>query len=94
MAGPERDSELEELRSENESLRAEILRLGEKIAELESRLSKGSQNSSLPPSLDRPGQKAEARKSRADRRAEERSANKEQRRLDMTLDEGQCSAVG
>ncbi|MGH9029860.1 MAG: IS66 family transposase [Acidimicrobiales bacterium] len=68
------------LHSENATLREEIERLGERIAELEHRLRKGSRSSSLPPSLDRPAQKAEARRSRAERRAEERKAGKEARR--------------
>jgi transposase len=86
MAGA-REEEFEILRLENEALaadnaalRAEVARLGNKLAELERRLKTSSQNSSLPPSLDRPAQKAEARKSRAERRAEERKENKETRR--------------
>ena len=85
MAGS--DDDLERLRTENEALvaenaalSAEVARLGDKIAELESRLDKSSKNSSLPPSLDRPAEKAAARTSRAERRAEERKANKESRR--------------
>lgn len=80
MAEPENDETLAALRAENAVLRAEIERLSAKILELEQRLSKGSQTSSLPPSLDRPAQKAEARKTRAERRAEERSASKETRK--------------
>jgi transposase len=87
VAASGQEDELRALRSENEvlvadnaALRAEVARLGDKISELERRLRTGSQNSSLPPSLDRPAQKAAARTSRAERRAEERKANKETRR--------------
>ena len=65
------------LRVENASLAAEIELLTRKIAELEQRLKKSSRNSSLPPSSDSPGERAEARQSRAERRAEERRQAKE-----------------
>ena len=72
--------ENEQLREENALLRAELEALRSRLAELEQRLAKSSANSSLPPSSDRPGQRAAARTSRAERRAEERAAQKEQRR--------------
>ncbi len=69
-----------ELLAENAALRAEVERLHARIAELEHLLRKGSLSSSLPPSLDRPAQKAVARKSRQERRAQQRSAGKQARR--------------
>ena len=82
MAAPRDDDSVsvEELQEENAVLRAEVERLSARIAELEHRLGKGSQSSSLPPSSDRPAQKAAASKSRAERRAEQRAAGKEVRR--------------
>ena len=80
MAEPTRDEQLEELFAELAALRAENETLRQRIAELERRLSLSSRNSSLPPSSDRPGDKAVARTSRAERRAEERRAGKEARR--------------
>ena len=80
MPGDDDSVSVEELRAEDAVLRAEVERLSARIADLEHRLRKGSQSSSLPPSLDRPAQKAEATKSRAERRAEQRSAGKEARR--------------
>jgi transposase len=46
------------------------------VAELDRRLGKSSRNSSLPPSSDSPGNRAEATKTRAERRAEEKRARK------------------
>ncbi len=45
---------VEDLQAENAALRPEVERLNARIAELEHQLRKGSQSSSLPPSLDRP----------------------------------------
>jgi len=46
------DQELKKLREENLALKELIVKLQEKIAELESRLNKNSQNSNQPPSSD------------------------------------------
>lgn len=70
------DAERESLEAENAALRAEIGRLTRRIAELEQRLDQGSKNSSLPPSADSPGQRADATKARADRRAEAKAKRK------------------
>lgn len=80
MAEPTRDEQVEKLLAELAALRAENETLRQRIAELERRLNLSSRNSSLPPSSDRPGDKAVARTSRAERRAEERRAGKESRR--------------
>ena len=66
------------LREENDALKAQIEEQGLKIAELEKRLGKSAQNSSLPPSSDSPGKRAEATKTRAERRAEEKRVRKAQ----------------
>jgi transposase len=47
------------------------------ITELEQRLDKGSKNSSVPPSADSPKKRAEATKTRADRRAEVKAKRKD-----------------
>jgi transposase len=73
MSDPEREhleTELEALRAISAAQVVEIERLTRRIAELEERLNQGSKNSSLPPSADSPRQRAEATKTRADRRAE------------------------
>ena len=54
----------------------EVERLTRKISELEQRLNQGSKNSSMPPSSDSPGQRAEATKKRSDRRAEDKARRK------------------
>lgn len=72
--------ESDELRATNVLLSAEIERLSEKITELEQRLSKGSSDSSLPPSLDRPGHKAQARQNRGAPRARSVCRNGSDRR--------------
>ena len=79
MAELPRDEQVEQLLAELAALRAENETLRQSIAELERRLNLSSRNSSLPPSSDRPGDKAVARSSRAARRAEERRAGKEAR---------------
>jgi transposase len=68
----DRGRSLKALVAENTALREENERLARKIAELEARLSKSSQNSSMPPSSDSPGTRAEATKIRAERRAEQK----------------------
>lgn len=69
-------AENEALRSENAQQASEIEHLTRRITELEQRLNQGSKNSSLPPSSDSPGQRAEATKTRADRRAEAKAQRK------------------
>lgn len=64
------------LAAENRALRGEIERLTRRIAELERKLGKSSQNSSLPPSSDSPGKAADATKTRTERRAEDKRARK------------------
>jgi transposase len=64
--------------AENTALRAEVEHLTRKVAELEKRLGKSSQNSSMAPSSDTPGKRAEASKSRAERRAETKASRKEE----------------
>jgi transposase len=64
------ESENEALRAVNTAQAAEIERLSRTVAELTKRLDKSSKNSSLPPSSDPPKHRAEATKTRADRRAE------------------------
>jgi len=80
MAEPTKDEQVEKLLAELAALRAENETLRQRVAELERRLNLSSRSSSLPPSADRPGDKAVARASRAARRAEERRAGKEARR--------------
>ena len=72
------EAENEALREENAKQAGEIERLSVKIAELEQRLNQGSRNSSLPPSSDSPKQRAEATKTRADRRAEAKAKRKDE----------------
>lgn len=77
----------EELVAENETQRltissqAELIaELQRKVAELEKRLGKSSQNSSMPPSSDSPGKRAEATRTRAERRAQEKRERKAEAR--------------
>jgi transposase len=70
------EAEIEALRAENARQAGEIEYLTRKIAELEQRLNLGSKNSSFPPSSNSPGQRAEATKARADRRAEAKAKRK------------------
>jgi transposase len=65
---------IEQLRTDNEALRAENASLRDRIAHLESELKKDSTTSSKPPSTD----PIEPRKSRAERRAEARAAQRRQ----------------
>jgi len=88
MSGAEREqvleAEIEALRLENatlagevESMRAENAALNRRVDELTRRLERGSKNSSLPPSADSPKNRAEATKTRADRRAEAKAKRKD-----------------
>lgn len=72
MPDDDRGRSLEALVAEKTALREENERRARKIAELEARLSKSLQNSSMPPSSDSPGKRAEATKIRAERRAEQK----------------------
>lgn len=81
---------VEELIAENRRLVAENRRLARRIVELEHRLGKGSATSSLPPSSDRPAQRAEQTQTRAQRRAEEKRA----RRLEVRRRGKQPGAPG
>jgi len=65
------------LASEVEVVRAENSALARRIDELTQRLDKGSKNSSMPPSSDSIKHKAEATKTRADRRAEAKAKRKD-----------------
>ena len=65
------------LASEVEVVRGENSALARRIDELTHRLDKGSKNSSLPPSADSPKHKAEATKTRAERRAEAKAKRKD-----------------
>ncbi len=64
------------LANEVEVVRAENSALARRIDELTQRLDKGSKNSSMPPSSDSPKHKAEATKTRAERRAEAKAKRK------------------
>ncbi|MHB8318882.1 MAG: IS66 family transposase [Acidimicrobiales bacterium] len=70
------EAEIEVLRAENAQQVSEIERLTRKVSELEQRLNQGSKNSSLPPSSNSPKQRAEATKTRADRRAAAKAKRK------------------
>ena len=72
--------EIKTLREDNGALAGQVGRLTPKVAELETRLGKSSQNSSLPPSSDAPGKRAEATKTRAERRAEAKRARRQEGR--------------
>jgi len=71
------EAELVALRSQNAAQAGEIERLTRMITELEQRLDKGSKNSSVPPSADSPKKRAEATKTRADRRAKVKAKRKD-----------------
>ncbi len=64
------------LRAENASFAAEVDVLTRRIDELTQRVGKSSKNSSMPPSSDSPKHKAEATKTRAERRAEAKAKRK------------------
>jgi transposase/regulator of replication initiation timing len=68
--------ENEVLRVENTGLAGEVERLTRRVDELTHRLDKGSKNSSRPPSSDSIKHKAEASKTRAQRRAEAKAKRK------------------
>lgn len=72
--------EIKTLREDNSALAGQVGRLTPKVAELETRLGKSSQNSSLPPSSDAPGKRAEATKTRAERRVEAKRARRQEGR--------------
>ena len=69
--------EVEALGADNAALAGEIETLKRRLADLVRRLEKGSKNSSLPPSADSPKNKAEATKTRAERRAEAKANRKD-----------------
>ena len=71
------EAELVALRSQNAAQAGEIDRLTRMITELEQRLDKGSKNPSVPPSADSPKKRAEATKTRADRRADVKAKRKD-----------------
>ena len=80
MSDAERErlvAENEELRAKSDALGAEIERLTQVVADLRARLEKSSKNSSLPPSSDSPKDRAEATKTRAERRAEAKEQRKD-----------------
>lgn len=79
MAGSSLRQQLDEavvavgvLRSENEALRAEVVALGDRVAQLLAEIGRDSTNSSVPPSRDG----VDVRKKRAERRAEGRKAKR------------------
>jgi transposase len=67
------------LRADNSALAATVEELKRRLGELEHR-QKSSRSSSMPPSKDSPAAAAEATKSRAERRADQRGANKAEKR--------------
>ena len=67
---------VERLQAENSSFGGEVERLTRRVDELTHRLDKGSKNSSIPPSSDSIEHKAEASKTRAQRRAEAKAKRK------------------
>jgi transposase len=69
--------EIEQLKADKTSQAGEIEQLTRKVTELELRLNQGSKNSSFPPSSDKPKERAEATKSRAERRAAAKAKNKD-----------------
>jgi len=80
MADAEREqleAEVAGLRDENAALTAEVERLARRVDELTRLIGKGSRNSSAPPSSDSPRNKAEATKTRADRRAEAKAKRRD-----------------
>jgi transposase len=81
MSDAERErlvAENEELRAKSTALGAEVERLTRVVADLKARLDKSSKNSSLPPSSDSPKDRAEATKTRAERRAEGKGQRKDE----------------
>ncbi|MGH8995334.1 MAG: IS66 family transposase [Acidimicrobiales bacterium] len=81
MSEPTRDqlaTENAALRAQNASQAAEIERLIRKVAELEQLVNQSSKNSSMPPSSDSPKERAEATKTRADRRAAAKAARQDE----------------
>ena len=78
------EAQIETLRAENAAQAEQIERLTRVVADLKARLDKSSKNSSLPPSSDSPRDRAEATKTRAERRAEV----KEQRKDELTRRRG------
>jgi transposase len=78
------EAQIEALRAQGAAQAAEIERLTRLVADLKTRLDKSSKNSSLPPSSDSPKDRAEATKTRAERRAEA----KEQRKDELTRRRG------
>jgi len=71
------EAEVEALRAENAALAVEVDRLTRRVDELSRRLDKGSKNSSMPPSSDSLQHKAEATKTRAERRAEAKAKRRD-----------------
>ena len=78
------DPTRKQLEAENAALQvqiasqaAEIERLTRKVAELEHLVNQSSKNSSMPPSSDAPKDRAEATKTRADRRAEAKAKRRD-----------------
>jgi hypothetical protein len=70
--------EIKALWEDNGGLAGQVERLTRKVAELKSHLGKSSLNSSLLSSSDAPGKRAEATKTRAERRAEAKRARRQQ----------------
>ena len=73
----QREAEVAELRVQNAALLGEVDRLTRRVDELTRLMGKGSKNSSAPPSSDSPRNKAEATKTRADRRAEAKAKRRD-----------------
>jgi transposase len=71
------EAEVAGLRDENATLTGEVARLTRRVDELTRLIGKGSKNSSAPPSSDSPKNKAEATKTRADRRAEAKAKRRD-----------------
>lgn len=71
---------MDALRAENTDLRRRVEEMAREIADLKRRLGLNSRTSSMPPSSDAPGAAAEATKSRAERRAEQRATRKDDAR--------------
>ena len=71
------EAENEALRADNATLTGEVARLTRRVDELTRLMGKGSKNSSAPPSSDSPKNRAEATKTRADRRAEAKAKRRD-----------------
>ena len=71
------EAEVSGLRVENAVLTGEVRRLTRRVDELTRLIGKGSKNSSAPPSSDSPRNKAEATKTRADRRAQAKAKRRD-----------------